>query len=119
MEITFKGSQYELPAEVTERASSKMQSFRKYLGHNDELTHVYVELGKETHAHQSGDIWSASVRVVQGGKTFTAKSVAETIDTAVDSVVDDMSRELRKAKQRDKSLIIKGGQALKRMLRRG
>lgn len=117
MEITFKGTQYDLPQKVTERASSKLQTLKKYLGKSSDTAHAYVELGKETNAHQSGDIWFASVRVAFEGQSYTARALESSIDTAVDRVVDEMSTELRKAQQRERSLFRKGGNAIKQMMR--
>lgn len=116
MEITFKGAQYDLPERVTARATTKLLSVKKVLGKKRGLAHAYVELGK-TAPHQSGDVWCASVRLEVDGKLFVAKAVADTIETAIDRMVDEVTMEIKKYKQRDKSLVIKGGQAFKNLIR--
>ncbi len=117
MEITFKGTQYDLPQKVTERASSKLQTLKKFLGSSADVAIAYVELGKETNAHQSGDIWFASVRIAFAGQSYTARALEDSIETAIDRVVNEMSTELKRARHRDRSLFRKGGQAIKQMMR--
>jgi len=117
MDISFKGTQYDLPEQVTERTSSKLQAIRKYLGGYDDTTHVYVELGKETNAHQSGEIWFASATVASNGENYMAKAVEENIDNAVDRMIDELSKEIRRSKEKDRSLFRKGGLAIKNMMR--
>ena len=117
MEITFKGTQYDLPEKVTERASVKLRSLKKYIGKHSDTAHAYVELGKETTAHQSGEIWCATVRLSFNGKSFTASALEESIENAIDRVAGEMATELKRDRERERNLVIKGGQAVKNLMR--
>lgn len=118
MEIRYRGLQYDLPDTVTNQAKKKLFALKKYLGHQDSLTHVYVELGKETDAHHAGKIWLARINLTHEGQLFRAEALEENIETALDHAIVELGAELKKAKQRNESLVRKGGAFLKSFMRR-
>jgi ribosomal subunit interface protein len=118
MHIQFKGTNYELAADVTARAERKIGQLKKYLGKRSEPTQVFVELGKDTGAHQSGAIWRTRINLIVVGVQHHAEAVAETMEAAIDKATSDLRSELQRATRKNESLFRKGGAMMKSLLRR-
>ena len=117
MQIHFKGTNYDLPANITELARKKVESLAKYIGESRENARAYVHLGKETEAHQNGRIWRADINFDSEGSRFYAKAVEENIEKAIDKSVSELARELQTARKRQQSLVKKGGGVIKSLMR--
>lgn len=117
MQIHFKGTNYELTSEHTEHAQKKLEGLRKFLGKGNEYARAYVDIGKETEAHQNGKIWYVDINFDADGTRFYAKAVEETIENAIDRAVNELASELHTARKRQISLVRKGGAVLKGMMR--
>jgi ribosomal subunit interface protein len=122
MEIHFKSAhstdvEKEVTSEVTSKTQRKLIALKKYLGKTDAITQVYVEFGKATEAHLSGDVWRTQINLDFKGKRYHADRTAETFLASIDAAVKELEIELRKAKQRNESLFRHGGSALKSFMR--
>ncbi len=118
MEIRYRGLQYDLPDTVTNQARKKLFALKKYLANQEAVTQVYVELGKETDAHHAGRIWLARINLTHEGQLFRAEALEENVENALDHAISELGGELKKAKQRNESLLRKGGAFLKSFIRR-
>jgi ribosomal subunit interface protein len=101
-------------------AERKIRNLKKYLGKKSEELdiQVYVELGKNTDAHQTGPmIWRAQINLDSRGEKFHASAIAERIEVAISSAVGDLEQELRKRKAQRKNLLKRGGTTLKSLMR--
>ncbi len=103
MQIHFKGTNYDLPANITELARKKVESLAKYIGDKKESARAYVDLGKETEAHQNGNIWRTDINFDVEGSRFYAKAVEDSIEKAIDRSVSELARELQTARKRQQS----------------
>lgn len=119
MQINFKGTNYELPATISALAKRKVEGLMKYLGKDKEHARAYVDLGKETEAHQNGAIWRADINFDVGGMRFYAKAVEESIEKAIDRSVNELAKELQTARKRRQGLPRKGGGIIKSLMQRG
>lgn len=118
MEILFKGTNnYDLPHAVSEFARTKIGGLKKYIKRDDEEARAYVELGKETDAHQAGRIWRAEINFDIKGERFRAVALEESIEVAIDRAVNELGSELSRARERKQVLTRRGGATLKSMLR--
>lgn len=117
MQIHFKGSNYELPARISALARKKVEGLRKYIGKDTEYARAYVDLGKESEAHQNGKIWRADINFDVDGNRFYAKAVEESIEKAIDTAVQELATELKTARKRQQSLSRKGGGIIKSLMR--
>lgn len=119
MHINFKGSNYDLPANVSEYAQKKLEGLKKYLGKQKSEARAYVDLGKETGAHQNGTIWKTDINFDVDGNRFYAKAIEDSIEKAIDTAVSELARELRTFSERRQSLVKKGGTIIKSLMRDG
>lgn len=117
MEIHFKGTNYDLPVRVSEHAKKKLEGLGKYLGKGKESARAYVDLGKETTAHQNGAIWRADINFDIDGNRFYAKAIEESIEKAIDVSVAELASALQTARKRQTSLARKGGSIIKSLMR--
>ncbi|MES2995007.1 MAG: HPF/RaiA family ribosome-associated protein [Patescibacteria group bacterium] len=117
MQIHFKGTNYELAPEVSALASRKIEGLRKYLGKSDGHVRAYVDMGKETEAHQAGRIWYVDINFDADGRRFYAKAVDESIETALDTAVRELASELHTARKKEISLVRRGGGMFKSIMR--
>jgi len=118
MEIRYKGVQYDLPQAVTDKAQKKILALKKYLRGDDHLARVYVELGKEAPAQQTGRIWLARINFSYRGTLYRAEALEESIENAIDRATGELGKELRRAKKKQESLFKRGGLMFKSMVRR-
>jgi ribosomal subunit interface protein len=122
MEIHFKSAHTkdvvdEVTPKVTAVAERKLVALKKYLGKQDGAPQVYVELGKVTEAHHTGDIWRSQINLDSNGKRYNAAATAERLDLAIDASVKELEAELRKSKKRSETMLRRGGVTLKSFMR--
>ncbi len=118
MQIQFKGTNYELTSEETELTSKKIQSLKKYLGKEERDVHAYITLGKQTEAHHTGDIWFSEGKIDVEGTHYFAKSTSDTLRSSIDKMIGELSKEMRKGREKKRSLFRRGGAQMKRLFRR-
>ena len=122
MEIHFKTTQIKdeelvVAPEIIAKTEVKLLTLKKHLKKNETQAQVYVELGKVTESHQSGNIWRAQINLDSNGKRFHADTSGEHLQVAIDDAIKEIEVSLRKAKQKNESMFKRGGSALKRFMR--
>lgn len=118
MQIQFKGTNYELTDEETELTSKKVESLKKYLGKTDGEGRAYITLGKQTEAHQQGDIWFAEGKIDMEGTHYFAKATSNTLRSSVDKMIGELSREMSHSRDKKRSLFRRGSAKMKRLFTR-
>jgi ribosomal subunit interface protein len=78
-----------------------------------------VELGKATKHHKSGKIFRAETNISYKGTLHRAEGVAETIESAIDIMKNELKAELRKGRTKKKDAARAGSRTLKKMVRGG
>ena len=81
-------------------------------------TKCEIELEKVAE-HQSGKIFRAEVNLYTGGRMFRAEATEEQIEQAIDTIRNELKHELQHAYGKQQSLMKRGSQAIKNMLRFG
>jgi len=116
MHIDIKGTNYEVTPEVTQLVTKRMATLEKFLKSMPEA-HLYVELEKVQPAQQNGPIWRTECMFEIPGEVIRSEATEHSFDTSVPKAVGDLSRKIRKYKNKRNSMSIKGGAMLKSMLR--
>jgi|CXWL01.1.fsa_nt_gi ribosomal subunit interface protein len=119
MNINFKSTNYSLSPNIEEFTTKKIRTLKKYLGKDTtyEQAQVFVTLGKETTAHQSGKIWGAEINFDFEGMRFHAKSIEENLEEAIVGATREIAGELNKAGKKRLSMMRRGGKLVKSLLR--
>lgn len=117
MRINYKGTNIVLSDEMKEYFEKRILGLKKIIDFDNPTLFLAVELGKTTNHHQHGDVFRAEVNLEVDGQMYRAVSEREDLYTAIDEVKDELTLELTKQKGRRMSLIRRGGQKLKGLLK--
>ncbi len=117
MKINLKGTAVELTPEISAYLQKRLKGVEKFLPKGDAFI-TDVELAKTTNHHHTGDIFRAEINVHIGGKSFRAISEGQDLYSAIDSMKDQITRELSSYKEKRLSLLRRSGQRLKNLLRK-
>ncbi len=115
----LKTTNAEVPPSLTAYLEEKLASLEHFFNANDPSLLCSVELGKTTEHHHTGRVYRAEINLHVSGKKFRATAIEESLEAAIDSVKEELKKELRRAKDREKSLLHRGGAKLKQFLRFG
>ncbi len=120
MQIKIKMMNAELTDALSSYVEEKLQSLEKFMvPHEEEDPVVYVEIGKTTNHHNSGEVFRAEVTVTVRGKQFRAVSEKEDLYAAIDDMRAELARELTSHKDRERTLVRRGASMVKNLLRFG
>jgi ribosomal subunit interface protein len=116
-QITTKATNITVTPKLEELLMQKFTPLSRLLRDGIE-TRFEIELEK-VGEHQSGKIFRAEANLIANGKLYRAEAIEEQIEQAIDRVRDELKHELQREHGKKQSLIKKGRQALKNMLRFG
>lgn len=117
--IQFKGTNVGLDPMLQTLVEQKFTTLEKYIGDETDVK-CEVEFEKETgNHHNTGNIHRVEVNLFFAGKMYRAEASRDSFQTAIDEVQSDLDRELRKANEKQETLLKKGGRKIKEMLRFG
>jgi len=119
MHYNIKTTDFDMTPEVSKYLDDKLAVLEKYIDKDDESVKCDVEVGKTTEHHQSGKIFRAEINVSIGKKMFRTEAVETSMNAAIDMAKDEMVKRLKRSKERRFTLIKKGGERVKDILRFG
>ena len=115
MTISIKATNLDLTPALKDYAEKRLRGITKFIGGEADIS---VDLGKTTAHHKQGEIYGASVAVVTPlGKHYIATSEKADMYEAIDDARDEIVREINSAKGRHESLLRRGSQKIKSMMR--
>ena len=117
MKISVSAARVELTPDLREYAEKKISAVGKVIDLSDDKTSAHVMLARTTSHHKSGDLFRADVRLDIGGTELFATAEESDVRAALDRLKDELLREAKTWKGRRKSLIRRGGQTIKKMIR--
>jgi len=119
MKNNIKVTDFSLTPSISEYLDKKLAHLDRFVSpEQKEEVMCYIELGKTTNHHKTGDLFKAEFTVHIGGKSFRATSEKDDLFSAIDIVNDEMAEELRSYKSKSTSMLKRGGSKLKSLLRR-
>jgi ribosomal subunit interface protein len=116
---SIKTTNFEMTPDVQAYLDEKLATLDKYIEKDDESVKCDVEIGKTTEHHQSGSIFMVEVNVSLGKKLLRAVANEESVFAAIDAVKDEISKSLRRNKDKELSMLRRGGAKIKEFLRFG
>jgi ribosomal subunit interface protein len=119
MNIQYKTHDVVLADDVRALVEEKLQAIEKLLAHHDTANiSCEVVLAHDT-KHQSGAVYRTDLTVFAGGERTHAVGHGETLQAAIDMAKDELQGRLRHAKGKHATLLRKGSQVIKKMMRWG
>lgn len=105
MKINISTKNITLDAPLTAFIESKIGSLEKFFQKGP--ASVYVEIGKPSRRHKSGPIFYAEANLKVDGSLLRAEASHEDLRTAIDEVRDELHIQIKKLKEKQKSLLRK------------
>ncbi len=119
MNLNIKTTNISLTPAIKDYFEKKLMSLDKLVDFDRDNVLIQAELGKTTHHHNKGDIFRAEINLRVSGNNYRAVSEAEDLYAAIDAVKDVLTQEVKSGKQKRMSLVRRGAQQLKSILRFG
>ena len=119
MNITVKSTHQDLSLSMRELVEEKLSALEKMVGGPHVPATIECEVEQSMAVERAGSKYRAEGNLSVDGKLFRAEAESGTLEGAVDRVRDDLQRELRHSRGRERGFLKRGGSALKRMLRFG
>lgn len=119
MNITVKSTHQDLTLSMRELVEEKLSALEKLVGGPATPATLSCEIEQSLSVERAGAKYRAEGNLSVDGRLFRAEAKSGTLEGAVDQVRDDLMRELRHARGKERELLKRGGAALKRMLRFG
>lgn len=119
MNITINATKYELTPETEALVKERLTAALKLLGDESEGALLEIEVQGAPAEGRSSTPCRLIARLTAGGRVFHAEAVKPTPESAADRVRSELEAEIRRSRGRSRSLVRRGGAALKRMLRFG
>ncbi len=117
MNINIRATNFELTPEIQAYLDKKLESVDKLIDTNDSSAYAHVELGKISRHHKSGDIFRAEINLSLKGQQIRAEAEGEDLYKAIHEMKESLVREVDKMKERKLSLLRRGLQRAKRLIR--
>ena len=115
--VQYKATNTDLDITLQGLVEHKLESLEKYFGNKDAVI-CEVEFEKET-AHQSGKHFRVEVNLELDGKLYRVEATEHNFEKAVDEVRDELDKQLRRDVKKHTTLVRRGSQAIKGMMRMG
>lgn len=117
MHTNIKSTGLELTSQIKDYINKRVSGLDKFIHYKDESVQAWVEVGRTTRHHQTGDVFRAEIqiRVPHNEKGARAEAVNEDLYAAIDDAHDQMKLELEKIKDKKVSLARKGGRLFKKL----
>lgn len=117
MKINIKTTNLTLTPDISAYLEKRLSAFEKLTSHEFESAIVDVEIGRTSAHHQTGDVYRAEINVHAGHRDFRAVEETGDLYTSIDAAKDRMMEELRSEKEKRLSLVRRGGQRVKAILK--
>ncbi len=115
MQLSLKGTNIKLLESTKEYVDKKLvHAVEKFLSVKDgDQMALDVEVEKTTKHHQKGKIFRAEANLSIGKKMLRAEALGENLNEAIDLLEDELGLEIKKFKDRRRSLMLKGARKAK------
>jgi putative sigma-54 modulation protein len=119
MNLNIKSTNISLTPAIKDYFEKKLMALDKFIDFNRDNILIQAELGKTTKHHRSGDVFRAEINLRVAGHNYRAVSEKDDLYAAIDEVKDEIIREVKTGKARRVSLVRRGAQKFKNILRFG
>jgi ribosomal subunit interface protein len=112
--INFKFNDLPEAQALRQLVEQKCSALEKYLKEDSDLV-CDVEFDKVT-SQQSGQIYRVEANLKVDGALYRAEATEESFEKAIDTVRDELDREIRNAKDKQNTLKVQGGREAKEQM---
>lgn len=116
--INLKATSIELTPELTALVDQKILPLEKFLPSGEVDLKCEIELERMTD-QQSGKIFRAEINLYVDGTLYRAEATEDQMEKAIDTMRDEVKKEIRRANAKKESLMKRGARKIKDMIRFG
>lgn len=117
MNITFKGTNYEITPDIRALCEEKIEAATRMLGKDREGALVEAELELVEQRKNNNAVYRAEVNVSVNGKLYRAESTRRSMQNALSDVKKELAKTIRRDRDKNQSVVKRGGNAMKSLLR--
>lgn len=117
MKNNIQAKGIELTEAISAYLEEKLSHVEKFLDQKDESLFANVELGKTTQHHKNGDFFRAEIKLNTAGRNFYASAEEADLYAAIDKIKDEIISEIKSRREKQTTLLRRGGRKIKAMLR--
>ena len=117
MKIKILAKDIEVGGNLEEHIQTRIGTLDRLLKHDTE-SFCDLRLGKNSKSHKHGKIFFAEAKIKTAHKNYGARAEGESPVAAVDELKDELSKKIRRNKDKRVSLRNKGGRIMKDLLRK-
>ncbi|MFA5935046.1 MAG: ribosome-associated translation inhibitor RaiA [Candidatus Paceibacterota bacterium] len=118
MKYNVNTTDFSLTPAISDYLDKRIAHLDKFINPNlEESIMCYVEVGKTTNHHKTGDLFRTEFTIHIGGKTFRATSEKEDLYASIDTVSDEVTQELKAFKGKRNSLFKRGASKVKSIIK--
>lgn len=118
MKIIIKATNMELTPAIHDYVEKKIGRLERFLTEGEGEARVYVEVGKTSRHHHSGDVFRAEVQLSHGPLSARIEKFDADLYAAIDMASDELIQEATKKKDKRETIVRRGHRRLKNLLRR-
>ncbi|MEK9184062.1 MAG: ribosome-associated translation inhibitor RaiA [Patescibacteria group bacterium] len=119
MNINIKSTNIEITPPIKDYVEKRINGLEKFIHHViDESVQAWVEVGRTTRHHQTGDIFRAEmqIHIPRYKQGVRAEATCDDLYAAIDKAHDELKLELEKVKEKKISLVRKGARLFKKLI---
>ncbi|MBI4280602.1 ribosome-associated translation inhibitor RaiA [Candidatus Uhrbacteria bacterium] len=113
--ISIKGTNITLTDSITDTIEKKLVTLSKLTEKMEPVAEMLVEVGKSTRHHRKGPFWRAEATLHLPGKVLRAEGTDISLYGSIDSVKDELARQIKSYKERLVARVKRGGRLMKKM----
>ena len=118
MKIIIKATNTKLSPSINQYIEEKIGGLDRFLkSFESESIEARVDVGKTRQGQRQGEIFRAEVNLNIGGHFIRAEETEDSLMAAIDLVKDNLSREIRKYKNKKMTKFIRGARSWKKLWR--
>ena len=118
MRHNIKTTDFSMTPAIKDYIEKRIEHLDKFVNPDQkELPMCYVEIGKTTNHHKSGELFRAELTINIGKKSLRAEATEEDLYAALDRVSEEMTEELKSFKDKKFTSVKKGGAKIKNIIK--
>ena len=117
MNVTIKGTNYEVDAKARELIDNKLKPIERTLGADAEKALVEVEIELVEERKNNNAVYRAEINISVEGKLYRGASTRRLLQNAMNDVKEELTKEIRRSRGKERDMTKKGGRLIKSFLR--
>jgi len=114
--IDVKQTNIEMTPALQEYLDKRLEKLERFID-SDSSAYMQVEIGTITSGQNSGDIFRAELNLELDGEHFRTEARTTDLYKSIDDAKDEMVRSVKSYKGKRRTLLRKGGNAIKSILK--